>query len=245
MAVVKLALADVRLDGGTQIRVRMSDEVISNYAERYKTGEPLPPVVAFNDGTDVWCADGFHRCRAAEAAGVTEIDVDLEEGSKRKALEYALGANAEHGLPRSRDDVRAAVLRALGDIVWKDCSSREIGKICKVHHSTVERYRQEVSGVQKAKAAPQPIEETPRSAPTTTVKAAAPSAAFADHVVGACEGDTAFKRLKKALGEAIRAHDEMQEAGYDQRALLKVLDGLNYAQLGIVELGKTPSLAAS
>ncbi|MEO6026655.1 MAG: ParB/Srx family N-terminal domain-containing protein, partial [Candidatus Binatia bacterium] len=66
-----IALAQLRLDGGTQSRADLDENVIDDYAGVYaEHGKlALPPVVTFFDGTDYYLADGFHRYRAAERAG--------------------------------------------------------------------------------------------------------------------------------------------------------------------------------
>ena len=54
----------VRIDGGTQSRCRISQEMVDQYAESMADGAAFPPGVAFFDGSDYWLADGFHRYHA-------------------------------------------------------------------------------------------------------------------------------------------------------------------------------------
>ena len=42
-----LAISSLRKNGGTQIRIGMSQDTIDAYAESYKSGANIPPVVAF------------------------------------------------------------------------------------------------------------------------------------------------------------------------------------------------------
>lgn len=58
---------------------------------------------------------GWHRVAGAEQAGLTEIEADVQPGTKRDALLYSAGANATHGLRRSNADKRRSVRLLLGD----------------------------------------------------------------------------------------------------------------------------------
>ena len=51
----------IRIDGGTQSRVKIRTDVVDDYAEHMANGAVFPPGVAFFDGKEYWLADGFHR----------------------------------------------------------------------------------------------------------------------------------------------------------------------------------------
>jgi hypothetical protein len=91
-----------------------------------KNGDTFPPVVVFHDGKDYWLADGFHRCAAADYAGISNIEADLRTGGRREALRYALGANKRHGVRPTREDKRHAVNLALDDETLCGLSNREL-----------------------------------------------------------------------------------------------------------------------
>lgn len=121
-----LALNKIRLDGGTQSREQLSDDAIAEYAAKMADGEEFPRVVVFYDGTDHWLADGFHRVKARAAAGKSEVDADVRQGTRRDAILHSVGANAAHGLRRTNEDKRRAVLTLLNDEQWAKWSDREI-----------------------------------------------------------------------------------------------------------------------
>ena len=56
---------------------------------------------------------------------------------------FSVGANATHGLRRTNDDKRRAVLTLLSDAEWSQWSDREIAKRCGVSPDTVGRIRAE------------------------------------------------------------------------------------------------------
>jgi hypothetical protein len=100
---------NVRIDGGTQPRTEINTEVVSDYAEHMRGGADFPPVVVFFDGVDWWLADGFHRVHAARQAGIPTIKAEVHQGTKRDAILYSVGANADHGQRRTPADKRKAV----------------------------------------------------------------------------------------------------------------------------------------
>jgi hypothetical protein len=136
----------VRIDGGTQSRAMLQDSVIDEYADAIKSGVEFPSIIVFYDGSDHWLADGFHRLRAFMAAGRETIPADVRQGTRRDAILYSVGANEAHGLRRTNDDKRRAVLTLLNDAEWSKWSDSEIGRQCRVDHKTVKRLRAEHLG---------------------------------------------------------------------------------------------------
>jgi hypothetical protein len=104
-----LSLDSIRLDGGTQPRADLFQNVIDDYAEAMKAGATFPPIVAFFDGTNYWLADGFHRVRASIVAGLKGIDADIRQGTQRDAVLFSVGANAVHGMRRTTEDKQRAI----------------------------------------------------------------------------------------------------------------------------------------
>lgn len=137
-----IALDEIRIDGGTQSRVELNDDVVAEYAEAFKSGTQMPPVVVFYDGVSHWLADGFHRYFGAKQAGLLEIYEEREPGTQRDAILYSAAANAKHGLRRSNADKRKVVQTLLADPEWSNWSSRAIAKHCCVSHPFVEGIRE-------------------------------------------------------------------------------------------------------
>jgi hypothetical protein len=136
-----VALKMLRCDEALICRARgVNAQTVAEYAEAMKAGAVFPPVVVFRDPKDVhWLADGFHRCGAAELAGLTEIAADVREGGRREALLHAASANAAHGLRRTNADKRRAVELVLTSFPkWSD---RKIGEACGVDHKSVAAVR--------------------------------------------------------------------------------------------------------
>lgn len=138
-------IADVRVNGGTQSRANIDRSVVSDYAEAIEAGVVFPPIVVFYDGAAHWLADGFHRYEAYSQARVYDVPADIRQGTQRDAILYSVGANASHGLRRTNDDKRRAVLTLLGDAEWSKWSDREIARQCGVSHDFASRNRRSLS----------------------------------------------------------------------------------------------------
>ncbi len=110
-----LELDRIRIDGGTQPRLAIDEQVVAEYAELYRTGVSLPPVTVFYDGATYWLADGFHRYWANQKVGIGIVAAEVRPGTQRDAVLYSVGANATHGLRRTNADRRKAVLTLLED----------------------------------------------------------------------------------------------------------------------------------
>lgn len=142
---MKLVLSKMRIDGGTQSRIEINNEVVSEYAEALKGGVQFPPVDVFFDGADYWLVDGFHRYHAHRSAGLSEIDAAIHNGTLRDAQLFSFGVNASHGLRRSNADKRKAVEFMLNDAEWSVWSDREIARQCCVSHVLVFNIRKSLT----------------------------------------------------------------------------------------------------
>lgn len=142
-----LAIDLIRIDGGTQPRAHLNPETVTEYANAMADdGCVFPPVTVFYDGADYWLADGFHRVAASKEAGFADIDADVRQGTRRDAVLFSVGANADHGLRRTNEDKRRAVLTLLNDSEWAGWSDREIARQCGVSHPFVSSLRPAPSG---------------------------------------------------------------------------------------------------
>lgn len=135
----------IRRDGGTSSRAGVDRAIVEEYAEAFREGAVFPPVVVFDDGETLWLADGFHRLAMYAAEECIEVPADVRQGSKRDAVLYSVGANAAHGLRRTNDDKRRAVLCLLNDAEWSAWSNREIARRCAVDEGLVRKLRSELS----------------------------------------------------------------------------------------------------
>ena len=145
-------LSTIRTDGGTQPRAAIDTMLVETYAEDMASGAVFPPLVIFHDGVTNWLADGFHRFYAAKGCGLAEFECDVRQGTVRDAILFSVSANASHGLRRTNEDKRRAVLTLLNDPTWAQWSDREISRHCAVTHEMVGRLRPAPSGGERQMA---------------------------------------------------------------------------------------------
>lgn len=138
---MKLDIKKIRIDGGTQSRVAISEDTVMDYTEALLDGTQMFPVVVFFDGKQHWLADGFHRYHAHNRAKLKEMDCEIKNGTKRDAKIFSWSANSKHGLRRSNADKRKIVIEALEDVELANEDARKIAKLCAVSHTQVMRIK--------------------------------------------------------------------------------------------------------
>jgi hypothetical protein len=145
----ELELKHINRSGGTQIRAAYDRATIDRYKDLHQACVELPPVIVFFDGTVYWLADGFHRVQAKVetvelfSKEVVRIKSEVRSGTQREAIQYALSANADHGLPRTGDDIRRAIVRCLDDAEWSKLSNVKIASLCGCSESMVRKVKGE------------------------------------------------------------------------------------------------------
>lgn len=140
-----IKIDQIRIDGGTQSRAAINLDVVAEYADAVGAGTEFPPVIVFFDGSSYWLADGFHRYEAYAKSGADYLPADVRQGSRRDAVLFSVGANASHGLRRTNDDKRRAVMVLLSDPEWSNWTDREIARQAGVHYNFVGKMRKGVT----------------------------------------------------------------------------------------------------
>ena len=131
----ELLIAGIVTDAGTQVRVDIDQEVVTEYARLLAGGTKLPDPDVFYDGSRYLLADGSHRILAHLQKGDTKLWCKVHKGDFGDALEYALLANHAHGLRLTNADKHHAIQMALAR--WPNTSAREIARRCGVSHNFV------------------------------------------------------------------------------------------------------------
>lgn len=199
----ELPIEQIRIDGGTQPREALNEEHVERCREGVESGQEIPDPVVYYDGKDYWLADGFHRREGHVRAGKKTMLVEVRQGTRREAVLYSVGANAEHSaLPRSAADKRRAVETLLRDEEWGQWNDSEIARRCNVAQSFVHKVRGKLSYLgdkiaapperkvkrgnteytmktpaRKSKAAPQEPEQEETPVPTLPLEVASPAVA--------------------------------------------------------------------
>jgi hypothetical protein len=137
----KIFPENIRLDGGTQPRAKINQQICAEYGEQMKAGEKFPAIDVFFDGENYWLADGFHRIQAYVMARPGEaITCNVYQGSLQDAQWYSYGVNKAHGLRRSNNDKQRAVMFALAHPAAVDKSNYQIAEHCGVSEFMIRKY---------------------------------------------------------------------------------------------------------
>jgi hypothetical protein len=147
-SVVDLDLSAIKDDREVSCRAGVDHDTALSYAQAFKDGDQLPPVVVFWDGKTYWLADGFHRYCAAMGLRLPKLKAIVKSGTRRDAMLYAAGANATHGLRRTNDEKRKAVRRLLEDSDWSGWSENRIAKHCHVSNHLVAEVKAQIGILQ-------------------------------------------------------------------------------------------------
>lgn len=137
----KINLLTIRIDGGTQARVQLNQDVVKEYAEKMRDGEQFPPITVFHDGSEYWLADGFHRYFATKTNGTTSVEADVKTGTLDDAILFAFSANGRRGLSMSAEDNRIIIMTMLKHTEWSKWALTEIAKHVGVSKMTVSRVK--------------------------------------------------------------------------------------------------------
>ena len=134
-----IRLDAIRVDPAIQQRAAgTSQDVVDEYLEAMRSGAAFPPIDVFsNDDGTFHLANGFHRLEADRLAhpDANDIECKVHLGNRDDAILFACGANAQHGLPRSRPDKLRAVTTLIHSERWSGWSDREVARQCGVSHT--------------------------------------------------------------------------------------------------------------
>lgn len=175
-----LLLTDIVRDAALQVR-HVSDAVAEEYADHLAA---LPAVTVWDVEGRYLLADGWHRCRAHELAGVTEVRVIVMKGTIEQVRLFVAMCDVRVGVRRNRAAKRQAVLLVLGTGKGMEWSDRKIGEHCGVSHTFVAQMKARLKAGQ-----PQDADE-----PAVDAKTVRPAVAV--------DGNVATQVAERASGKA-------------------------------------------
>jgi hypothetical protein len=132
-----LRLTHITVEPALSLRQYTNRAVIADYAGCYADDPALlPPLDVFQVAAGQYVlADGFHRYRAAEAAGLDALPCRVFAGTRRDAVLHAVEVNGrQHGLAYSHGDHANIVRWFLADA---ELSHREIARRIGCSHTHV------------------------------------------------------------------------------------------------------------
>jgi hypothetical protein len=118
-------------------------EAVDRYADAYKSGTEMPPLLVAPLGTGFAVIGGFHRATAAKKAGLTEVNCEVVEVSDAEAACLASKNNIDHGLPMTKADRRHAAERLLLIPELAELGGRELERRTGIDESVFRKIRRE------------------------------------------------------------------------------------------------------
>lgn len=152
----------------------MDADHVEQIIEAIEGGHSVPPLTAYQVGEKLWLVDGHHTHAAYKAIDRTEVRCNVYTGSFDDAIDYAAGANAEHGKRRSRADRQLAVETLI--VRNPSRSNREIARKAKVSEFMVRAVRKRLREDEEGAIKSHPTTTEPES-DTSASAEAAPDAA--------------------------------------------------------------------
>lgn len=167
-----IRIDEIDIEISPRVRAAESEIAIENYSENYRLNKPMPPIVVYvRKGKPGYIlSDGLHRVIAATQCGMRDIPAEIREGEWESCLEYALIANAHHGLPRSSDDKRLCAEIALKQ--WPKLSNAIIAERCEVGDRIVDEVRKELESKKAIPETKTRVSADGRERPATRTKKA-------------------------------------------------------------------------
>lgn len=101
----------------TEMRCRINESKVAQYAAEMKDGACFPPPVVFVDHDELYrVGDGFHRILAHRLNKKATIEVDLRKGGRREAFLHGITVNRKQlGMPFNQGDKERCILTLLKD----------------------------------------------------------------------------------------------------------------------------------
>jgi len=165
--------AELVLDDAFQPRVTIDLDLVEDYAETMLSGwGSFPPVEAFKLDGRLHVVDGFHRVKAAIRAKVAKIPVNIRQGTADDALLFCVRANSTHGLRRTNEDKRRAVMMLLKHPIYGQHGKGKIAELAGVSKpmviDIVRQLQGEPTSVERRKSrVSSGVESTPSTSTST------------------------------------------------------------------------------
>jgi hypothetical protein len=138
----------IRTDLGTQVRVRIDEDVVKEYAAAMEAGDFFPPLLVYFDEPNnrYILVDGFIRLAAHRRLHPNDpIFVSIKPGTLDEARWASLSVNNGHGFRHTNAYKRNSVIQVLKHPKSAELSNRQIGKLAGVDPKTVATIRRELN----------------------------------------------------------------------------------------------------
>ena len=217
-----LRIDTIVADEDVQARVGIDHMCVERYCEDHRNGAKFAPMCVVSDGKTNWLWDGFHRLDMCVTVGLKSFPCEIRPGTKRDAILLAAGANANHGLQRTRADKERSVLQILNDPEWRSKSIDWIAYQAQVGVAFADRVRREYLD-ELEKPTPRLFKDpvSPATRPTEPPEAQQPPPDPEDEIDGPQLYDAYKRPVPKSLNRVFGHKRELELILKDYYALEK------------------------
>ena len=144
---MKLPLHLIELRPTFQCRYNgINPDTVQEYVEAIEKGDKFPPIDVYKISEDSYVlVDGWHRFKAYSVCLLTDIEVNVTEGTEEEAQDYALfKANRKNGQRLTRKDQQKLVEAAVLNPRFVDMPTRQLAIIIGCSHQTIKRTRDRI-----------------------------------------------------------------------------------------------------
>lgn len=106
--IVSVGLESVVRDPAMQVRNRMEDRLVRDYAKAMENGAAFPPIQLAEVNGALLLVDGWHRHAAAHSIGREVMDAVVTKMTRKEAQKASATANTRHGKPLKSSEYRTA-----------------------------------------------------------------------------------------------------------------------------------------
>jgi len=139
-----LPVKQIKQSSELQPRASMHTDKIDEYTEAMRRGDAFPALTVFKVEREYYLVDGYHRFMAAQGAKIERVMADIIHGTMRDAILYSAGVNSKHGIQRTNEDKRRAVLILLRDKEWGQWNDTKISEVAHVSPEFVGKIRKSI-----------------------------------------------------------------------------------------------------
>lgn len=218
-------LDQIRLDGGTQMREHLDQNVVQDYAEKMRDGVVFPPMITMFDGSTHWLVDGFHRYLAVQAAGKQGYNCEVHTGTQQDAIFMATSVNGSHGLQRSNETKRKAVEVTIAHPNAAGWSNVQIAKHCGVSDKFVASIKNPETKKKQAENVARHFEKKAKAQEETSIKSS-PDEDFGPSSEELRAQEFEEQANQQYISELIAADDKLAHADAEVKRLLKAYSKL-------------------
>ncbi|MGI8545355.1 MAG: DNA modification methylase [Aridibacter sp.] len=143
--VTNVNVANITVDPAFQIRERLSEEIITELAEKYQQHDYIAPIHIIDAGNRLIVVNGFTRVAAIKRTTVRKINAVVIKTSEIYSLGLRLFHNSNNDQNFTKSELKSAVAELLKNEEFSRLSDRQLARNFPLSDKTIAKIRPETS----------------------------------------------------------------------------------------------------